>query len=208
MMKKLALSTKYFQKKNNRGQTEDKPWKVRCLAWKVHCLAWKVRCLAWNLHLPKIAFFLSFFYLCEYLRNKISKHEHLTVLAWPFPAQRWKEIHHIIRIYYIYNIYISDTHRRSIYIYANFCEIKFQYCIYIYIYNRFKYIANTLIHSLPSQRWPKLAPMAEKFLKAAQARQEKAAGQIAASDSQLTIGYGSEGETRRSATPKYRTDWG
>ena len=36
--------------------------------------------------------------------------------------------------------------------------------------------------------------MAEKFLKAAQARQEKAAGQIAASDSQLTIGYGSEGE--------------
>ena len=43
--------------------------------WKVHCLAWKGRCLARNLHLPNIAFFLSFFRcanFCELMRNKIS----------------------------------------------------------------------------------------------------------------------------------------
>ena len=102
------------------------------------------------------------------------------------------------------NLYLCEFLRNKIPKHVLYIYILY----YIYIYNRFKYIANTLIHSLPSQRWPKLAPMAEKFLKAAQARQEKAAGQIAASDSQLTIGYGSEGETHRSATPKYRTDWG
>ena len=136
-------------------------------------------------------------------------------MALSSPKMKRNTSYHSYLLYIIY-IYIYIRHTSAIDLYL--CEflrnkipvlyIYIYFFFYIYIYNRFKYIANTLIHSLPSQRWPKLAPMAEKFLKAAQARQEKAAGQIAASDSQLTIGYGSEGETRRSATPKYRTDWG
>ena len=69
-------------------------------------------------------------------------------------------------------------------------------------------IPPTLTYSLPSQRWPKLDPMAEKFLKAARARQQKATGQLAASDSQLTVGYGVEGGTPPSIQSKHRTDPG